>query len=368
MTKRVVIVQELLPQYRVAFFDGLRAALAAEDVTLDLVHGSAAGDRAQRRDEASVPWATYVGNRRLALRRRELVWQPALSVVRDADLVITEQANRQLLNYVLLAGAATRRTPRLALWGHGANLQSRPQDRLSELVKRKTLTWAHWWFAYTAGSAQRVEQAGFPRERITVVQNSVDLSAYAGLDRSRKQPGRCVFVGSLHEHKRVDFLLDAADVLHEQYAEFELHVAGDGPLRQQMSAAASSRPWVIYHGSLFGRAKAELVTSSVLTLMPGLVGLAVLDAFAAQAPMVTADVPFHSPEFEYLTDGENGLVVRGDEGVTAYARAVGDLLAQPDRLAALAEGCRRSAQRYSLSQMVSRFGGGIRSAMAQANA
>ena len=37
--KRVLVVQESLPHYRVALFEGLRRSLAAEGVLLDLVHG-----------------------------------------------------------------------------------------------------------------------------------------------------------------------------------------------------------------------------------------------------------------------------------------------------------------------------------------
>ena len=37
-----------------------------------------------------------------------------------------------------------------------------------------------------------------------------------------------------------------------------------------------------------------------LMLIPGLVGLAVVDSFAAQCPVVTTDFRGHSPEFEYI--------------------------------------------------------------------
>jgi L-malate glycosyltransferase len=38
-------------------------------------------------------------------------------------------------------------------------------------------------------------------------------------------------------------------------------------------------------------------------LMPGLVGLAVLDAFADGIPRVTTVIEYHSPEIEYLVPG-----------------------------------------------------------------
>jgi hypothetical protein len=39
---------------------------------------------------------------------------------------------------------------------------------------------------------------------------------------------------------------------------------------------------------------------SKLVLMPGLVGLAVLDASALEVPLVTTAVPYHTPELTTL--------------------------------------------------------------------
>ena len=77
--------------------------------------------------------------------------------------------------------------------------------------------------------------------------------------------------------------------------------------------------------------------------MPGLVGLAVVDSFAAGCPLVTVDLDLHSPEIEYLRDGVNGVCLPGGTGPAAYAEAVADLLDDPARLEVLREGCREAA-------------------------
>ena len=48
---------------------------------------------------------------------------------------------------------------------------------------------------------------------------------------------------------------------------------------------------------------------SKLFLMPGLLGLAVLDAEVMGLPVVTTRYPWHSPEIAYLRDGETGVIV-----------------------------------------------------------
>ena len=63
--------------------------------------------------------------------------------------------------------------------------------------------------------------------------------------------------------------------------------------------------------------------------MPGRVHLAVLDAFAARAPMVTIESPRHSPEIEYLVSGRNALVLPASTTPAEYAAAVSSLLWDP---------------------------------------
>jgi glycosyltransferase involved in cell wall biosynthesis len=91
--------------------------------------------------------------------------------------------------------------------------------------------------------------------------------------------------------------------------------------------------------------------------MPGLVGLAILDAFTASLPMATTDVPIHSPEIEYLEGGRNGLVT--EHNVEAYAQAMVSLLSDRNRLKALQEGAASSGRIYTIENMVERFRRGI---------
>jgi glycosyltransferase involved in cell wall biosynthesis len=360
MTRRVVIVQELLPQYRVAFFEGLRTELAKQDIELRLVHGHASGARAQRKDEGALPWATVVRNRRVAFRGRDLVvWQPALGVIRNADLVIVEHANRFLLNHLL----QLRRPTRLAFWGHGGNQQASWTGGPSERFKRWIARRADWWFAYTEGSAQRVAAAGFPRQRIAVVNNSTDASSFDAVDE-RRVAGRTIFVGGLDSTKRLDFLLEAAEAAHRECAAFSLVVVGDGPQRGLIVDAAAKAAWLRYIGPQFGAQKAAALKSANLLLMPGLVGLASIDSLVAGTPMVTITSPTHSPEFEYLDHDRNAVILPEGTTATAYGAAVAALASDTARLARLRDGCRASASQFSLEAMISRFTEGVHNALA----
>ena len=99
-------------------------------------------------------------------------------------------------------------------------------------------------------------------------------------------------------------------------------------------------------------------------LNPGLVGLSVLDAFALGLPMVTCDLPYHSPEIEYLVDGENGLVLAADTSAAEYGDNVAALMNDSDRLNRLSAGALASAEQYTVEEMVDRFATGILTALA----
>ena len=102
--------------------------------------------------------------------------------------------------------------------------------------------------------------------------------------------------------KRLAFSVEATDAIRSEIPDFQLLVIGDGPDRQMVDSAAASRPWLHVLGALKGNPMVDAAVAADLCLNPGLVGLAVLDAFALSLPMVTCDVPYHSPEIEYLVD------------------------------------------------------------------
>jgi glycosyltransferase involved in cell wall biosynthesis len=358
VTRRVVIVQELLTHYRVDFFAQLRDRLAADGVQLELVVGAPDDERSQRSDAGDLPWATRVQPRRM----RGLVWMPMLRHSRGADLVVVEQGNRHLVNYVLFA---RRRFggPRVAYWGHGRNRQSRRPNGPGERWKRWWLRAPDWWFAYTASVAEEVAAAGFPSERITVVQNSIRPAAAPSWWPRDRAAGKCVFVGSLYDDKRLDVLVAAADVVAQTTAGFSLDVIGAGPLSTYLEDAARTRPWLTVVGPLRDAGLAARLTTAQLVLMPGLVGLAVVEAFAAGAPVVTMQWAHHSPEFDYLADGVNARVLPAGTTAAEFGAAVADLLADPVAIERLRDGCRIAAETYTLTAMVANFATGVRAAI-----
>ena len=370
--RRVVVVERLLTHYRVAFYQRLRAQLAARNIALQLLVGHGTKTESQKLDSGTLPWAVPLRTHYLLGNR--LCWQPFGRHIRDADLVIVLHENKLLYNLWLLF---VHRPRRLAFWGHGCNLQSvRPQG-LRERFKRWTINRVDWWFAYTTMTSQLLEQAGFPVRAVTVVDNAVDTAELAAWCRDttpatiaqfRRQVGLSpaptgIFLGSLYREKRLDFLLAAARLIRGRIPDFQLLVVGAGPQQALLQAAATDMPWLHLVGVLQGRDKAIALGAADVLLNPGLVGLGILDSFASGTPLFTTDCGLHSPEIAYLESGRNGIMTTDD--VAQYAEAVCSTLLAPAVLLRLRQQALASAPRYSIENMCDRFCAGVTACMDQ---
>lgn len=375
--KRVLIAYKSLPAYRVRFFEDLRSSLHQDGVALDIVYGNPDRKYSLRGDTRALGCGTFLSNRILQLGDRRLIWQPILRRAMGYDLVILEQASSLLVNYPLLLLQGLSPFPRVALWGHGANLQSSAPNGLMERFKRRYSRLPHWWFAYTHGSARRVAELGYEPSRVTVVQNAIDtrglraqieavppsVLAEFRLATDSAEGETALFIGSLYPEKRLDFLIEAAALVHRDRPHFRLLIVGDGPDRRFVERTSEQTSFIKFLGRLDGQARAVALRAADCILMPGLVGLGILDSFAASAPMLTTDHGFHSPEIEYMTPGTNGLLLDGWSSTKQYAEAIHGLLQDHALRRHLSEGCRTASEQYTNEAMVQNFRRGVHGAL-----
>jgi glycosyltransferase involved in cell wall biosynthesis len=363
---RVIIVERILLHYREAVYQRLRTLLQKDGIELQLLVGEPTPDELKKRDQARLEWPVRLPTRYFFNYRA--CWLPFADHARDADMVIVGHENKMLYNLWLMFFGRPRR---LAFWGHGRNMQSQRPDSWRERFKRWTINKVDWWFAYTDSSAALVHGAGFPRSRITVVDNAIDTrdlmrlcDAVTESDRQRLRTSIGfnngpigIYVGSLYAEKRLDFLLEAATRIRAKLPQFQLIVVGAGPDQHVIEEAAARHAWIYYAGPLQGHRKAEMLALADVMLNPGLVGLGILDSFVSGSPMFTTDCGLHSPEISYMVDGQNGVMTDDDIGL--YVNAIVNVLSNPELLDRLKKGARASASRYSIENMAQRLHDGI---------
>lgn len=370
---RVAVIHPWLPHYRVRFFADLSHRLRSEGIKLSVLHGDPPPEVRGRRDSVDVPWAKRLPSRTLRVGSRALIYKQLPADLKSCDLVIVEQAVRNLETYrVLMESIGSHR--RVAFWGHGRTY-TRHHHAVEEWWKQVVTRRGSWFFAYTDGGARYVARRGFDAARITVVNNTLDTEELAHaveLTRARGQRDTpallgvdprftCLFIGGLDSTKRLDFLLAAGDRISMKIPDFTLLVAGDGDMHHVIEQEARSTKWLRYVGRADAQCKAKLAGISRLMLMPGRVGLVAVDSFVLGTPIVTTNWPLHGPEFEYLRTERNSVI--SEDNVADYADEVVALLSCPDRVDLLRTGCDSSMRALTLGQMVENFATGVQAAL-----
>lgn len=373
-TRSVAYIYPFAFQYRNPFHERLRERLAEHGVRYDFIYCGDPHFDGPRGDLIAPEWAIPVNCTSFKPRHARLRYQHALRRALGYDLVILQQENALLLNYPVQMLARLFGT-KVAFFGHGRNFQARDRQSRAERFKRFWTSKVDWWFAYTGRSARIVAETGFPSDRITAFNNAIDTSAIAA-EMAALPPDRVetlrrslvenshnvgVYVGALYPDKRLGFLIEAARAIRSRVPDFHLIVIGGGEDTPLAEAAAAELSWVHYLGPRFGAEKTELVALASVLLMPGLVGLAVLDSFAYGIPMVTTRFPYHSPEIDYLEDGVNGIVT--DDDVAVYGDAVCRVLTDAPFRDGLRAGAATAASTYTIEAMVERFADGVMRAL-----
>lgn len=361
--KRVAIVQEFVPGYRVPFFKLLRDRAWMEDIDVTVYAGRPSHRFRTRQDhqgdEAHIQTVRQLQG---TLLKRRVTLRALPPAVWASDLIVVEHARRNFDTYLLLLV----RSSHTALWGHG-------RDFVQEVgtIARRLMTWqarrARHYFAYTQAGASALTSDGLSPQHITIVQNSkAPVPVCVQTERSNiselDPEWRLTYLGALDVGKSLDFLMDAAYRIVEGNPRARLTIIGSGPLEQQLRSQHGRVPWLTFKGHLAGDSLARELERTDLLLNPGRVGLVAIDSFTSECPIVTTAEAPHAPEFEYLADGVNASIVSGD--AHAFAERVTWLMQTPTLRGQLEEGCRRSAGAYSLEHMVEQFMVGMREALA----
>jgi L-malate glycosyltransferase len=370
--QKIAIVYKYIPQYRKEFFIKLKEKLSHENIELRLIYGQPGKDFSQKKDEVDFDWGIKIHNFILEIFGKSFYWQPIFSHLGDVDLVIVEQASRLLVNYPLLL-LSILKAQKMAFWGHGRNFQSTKKDHISEWIKKQTSNRADWYFAYTQKSADIVHRSGYPYDRITVVQNAIDTEKLRqlydcisteeinnfknGLNLNSKYIG--LYVGGMYPNKELAFLLKACELLRSRIPDFQMLFVGSGVDSYLVEESAKKNDWIRYIGPKFDKDKVLCFKAANVFLMPGVVGLAILDCFAMELPLITTERFDHGPEIDYLTDRFNGLMVPASHDPQAFADAVCNIFFDNNLMEKLKEGCKRSTDMYTVEKMVNNFADGI---------
>lgn len=367
--KNVLIIYRILPQYRIEFYKGLKKELDKENISLHLIYGKGNQQDRLKKDLVELEWAKYIPNRIIRFRSFEIIYQPCLKFTRNKDLIIVEGANRLLINYYLMIARHFSRY-KLAIWGHGRNLQIKYNSKRNRF-KSIFVRYCDWYFAYTKSVKNYLIKKRFDPSRITVVENSIDTKTlrefYQNIspdesDKLREELNiqkngiTAIYCGAMYNDKRIDYVLEVCHILKKELPNFKVIFIGAGPDAHLIEEEANTFSWIIYPGAIFGKDRMKFFKLASFQIMPFAVGLSILDSFITETPLFCTCSPFHGPEIEYLEQGFNGMMT--GEDIITFSISIIEAV-KYGKLNSLVKGCNASAEKYTIEKMIENFKSGI---------
>lgn len=367
---KVIFVQRMIPDYRLPFFVCLHKKLKDVGVDLYVTTGKSLEEDYLNDTFEGYPW--IIKHKNYYLYKKVHIHN--IKSLRDYSLVIVMQENSHLINFFLLLRRYMTGRPLVAFYGHGRNVNTQG-NRIREYLKIKISLLPDWWFAYTALTERIVLENGYPKQKITVANNAIDDSFLKRIYAEQTDDSRlllreeiginqnskvALYCGRLIDIK-VSFLIDALELIREKDDTFEVIIIGTGPMEDEMRLCSRKYEWLHYLGPIYSDERIKYFCVADVFLMPGMVGLAILDAFATGLPIITTDCKVHSPEIEYLENGVNGFITSNN--VKSFSEKVCELLGDEKMLIEMKSNVIRSSEKYSVDKMADNFSGGIQQAL-----
>jgi len=239
----------------------------------------------------------------------------------------------------------------LLIWGQEKQFIHTSFLRLwYEWVVKKVMGKPNLVLSPSAFLATYYQDRGFFRESTVRVLPNPMPKNMAPL-RSRRMPGpaRFVYAGQLEPHKGILHLLRSIQMLD---VPFELHIAGDGSLADEIAEFAKRDVRIRYHGFIPLNHLARWLAVADAVVVPSLCyensPTIIYESFAIGVPVIASRIG-GIPEL--ISEGENGwLVEPGNEN--AWAQKLTHVATHQDECWEKTEAIRETAKQFALEHYV----------------
>ncbi len=368
---KVVILQRVVPHYRLALFErlwrefGWCIATAEHVPNFGELDGFNTVDDEQpfiKRFKFEFPWRRSVYRCNVPVRR--------ILDETQATAVISEFAMYMSSTYQLTALRRLRGSPTLLFWSHGFSM-----ERGLTSLRDRALQWPRALISAMADGHVCYSEEGrdylsrfMAEERLFVAPNTLDIKTVrrtADETPLMAAPGRphIVTVGRMTADKEFPRLVRVFRALLTDYPEAALTLVGDGLDRPRASEAAGDELGrrIFMPGAEYDEARiAAYFGCADLSVVTGAAGLGVNHALSYGVPVIayerTPQGPNHHPELAYVVDDVTGLRVPRytDEAMIGALR--GFLSHYPDPRSAFSKSIGRYVDHHlSLDGMVREF-------------
>lgn len=298
-TPHIVIQQSVLLDYRLGFYQAVKEQLSAE---IEVCAGESDFLATTKSVKQAIPEIIYTRLNNRFLFKRRFLWQSGLfSKAIRADLFVGNFNLRFLSNFPILFLRWLLRKPSL-LWGHVSGL-----GQASIKFGFLQLFFVRGFICYTESQAEDFKRL-HPRLKLPlfVAFNScVHQEDCYGIEQPIEAIQDIVFVGRLIPTKKGALLLNAflqAKADGRLPSPVRLIFVGEGPEAESLKATASHSKYakdILFLGHVTEVSKLrKLYSTAFCSVIPGYIGLSVIQSFAYGVPVLSGREEPHSPEVE----------------------------------------------------------------------
>lgn len=286
---KVLFLQNVLFDYRVAFYNGL----VKRGYQVTVLHSGSASTLKCNFDELIVP-VKKIGPYYFQQKRPN--FNNYHVVIAMFDLYWPANA--------LLSLAS--RSYRLIFWGHGLGKKNLG-NRLRILLANK----ANAMVLYTEIGRQAMLKKGLQSDKTYVANNTVEVSNH------QIKPGQgdsFLFVGRLQSRKRIDLFMQAFAKLLQAVPDNQLNLAivGDGEIKAELESLAKTlniEKCTHFYGSVSDNEILKpIFHRSIAYVSPGHLGLGLNHALAFGVPIISNAKVTHAPEIAVLNEGNSMMI------------------------------------------------------------
>ena len=363
---KIRIFQPIVPEYRVALFDGL-AEKYGEHIEIWAAENMG--------NDVSYPLVKMRYDYNHPLKKvGPFVWQEELSLIglRRGDVAVVCGDIHQLSS-LWVALKAKMRGVKVVWWGHHVSALANERNVRIRLWIAKRLS--DVYLCYTDVGVAYLEQKGFKQGHVFATGNTIDLKSVEQAtkmwDGVRKFGNKktLLFCGVLRDKVRVDVLLRALKILSDRRDDLHCIIIGGGEMGavwKRLAVKLGVDSLVTWVGEVRGQDKlAPWFLSSDLFVYPGRIGLSLIHAFSFGLPVVLNDNRCnHGPEYEAFHPGENGWSFHENDEVD-LAQQIDVALHASDLRTRGFVGKDYVFKNYSMSRMIERTSEAIEAAANQ---
>lgn len=304
--KKIAILQQIVPDYRVNFFNELYKKVDFE------LYVSKEGL------EKSISTVNQDTNFKINIVKKiNFVNLVIFQLIPFKNLfskeIIIFEFNIRILSNILLLLIRMIAKKKNILWTHGV---TENMSLFSKLIRIFFIKRASSIIVYENSGKNNLVKLGIPKENIYVSKNSIDNREMIKRIDYKQKKFRITFIGRVIKDKNVGLLCSAfLNTLYKINPSIILTIIGNGDELKILKKKFNNNR-IQFIGHLNDEKKTSYYLNQTLfTVSPDYLGLAIIHSFSYSIPILVNKNPNnkHSPEIELFIEGQNGWYFDGTQ-------------------------------------------------------